>query len=66
MIRDGSAQCLASARLGAVSKMGQSNIRKLLIVGAMSVIQWVVRKGGSANPWLDNKMARMIRAMTTK
>jgi len=46
--------------------MGQSNIRKLLIVGAMSVIQWVVRKGGSANPWLDNKMARMIRAMTTK
>jgi len=70
------------ARLGAVSKMGQCDIRKLLIVGAISVIRWVVRKGGSANRWLANlvarkprmvaavalanKMARMIWAMTTK
>jgi len=70
------------ARLGAVSKMGQCDIRKLLIVGAMSVIRWVVRKGGSANRWLANlvarkprmvaavalanKMARMIWAMATK
>src|SRR6056297_3164099 len=70
------------ARLGSVSKMGQTDIRRLLIVGAMSVIRWVVRKGGSANRWLAalvarkpkmvaavalaNKMARMIWAMTTK
>lgn len=70
------------ARLGAVSKMGQCDIRKLLIVGAMSVIRWVVRKGGSKNRWLAslvarkprmvaavalaNKMARMIWAMTMK
>lgn len=69
-------------RLGAVSKMGQCDIRRLLIVGAMSVIRWVVRKGGSANRWLAslvarkprmvaavalaNKMARMVWAMTTK
>jgi len=69
-------------RLGSVSKMGQCDIRKLLIIGAMSVIRWVVRKGGSANRWLAslvarkprmvaavalaNKMARMIWAMTTK
>jgi transposase len=69
-------------RLGAVSKMGQCDIRKLLIVGAMSVIRWVVRRGGSANRWLANlvarkprmvaavalanKMARMVWAMTTK
>jgi transposase len=69
-------------RLGAVSKMGQCDIRRLLIVGAMSVIRWVVRKGGSANRWLTglvarkprmvaavalaNKMARMIWAMTTR
>lgn len=33
-------------RLGSVSKMGQTYIRRLLIVGAMSVIRWVVRKGG--------------------
>lgn len=70
------------ARLGAVSKMAQTDIRRLLIVGAMSVIRWVVRKGGSPNRWLAalvarkpkmvaavalaNKMARMIWAMTTK
>jgi transposase len=52
------------------------------IVGAMSVIRWVVRKGGSANRWLAalvarkpkmvaavalaNKMARMIWAISTK
>jgi len=69
-------------RLGSVSKMGQTDIRRLLIVGAMSVILWVVRKGGSANRWLAalvmrkpkmvaavalaNKMARMIWALTTK
>lgn len=69
-------------RLGSVSKMGQTDIRRLLIVGAMSVIRWVVRKGGSPNRWLAtlvmrkpkmvaavalaNKMARMIWALTTK
>lgn len=70
------------ARLGSISKMGQTDIRRLLIVGAMSVIRWVVRKGGSSNRWLAalvarkprmvaavalaNKMARMIWAMLTK
>ncbi|WP_366140058.1 IS110 family transposase [uncultured Jannaschia sp.] len=70
------------AKLGAVSKMGQADIRRLLIVGAMSVIRWVARKGGSPNRWLAalvarkpkmvaavalaNKMARMIWAVSTK
>ena len=69
-------------RVGSVSKMGQTDIRRLLIVGAMSVIRWVVLKGGSATRWLAalvarkpkmvaavalaNKMARMIWAVTTK
>lgn len=69
-------------KLGTVSKMGQCDIRKLLIVGAMSVIRWIVCKGGGSNRWLDqliarkplmlvavalaNKMARQIWAMTTK
>ena len=69
-------------RLGSVSKMGQCDIRKLLIVGAMSVIRWVVRRGGSPDRWLANlvarkprmvaavalakKMARVVWAMTTK
>jgi len=70
------------ARLGAVSNLGQTDIRRLLIVGAMSVIRWVVRKGGSENRWLAarvarkpkmvaavalaTKMARMTWAVTTK
>jgi transposase len=33
--------------LGAVSRMDQCDIRKLLIVGAMSVIRWVVHRGGT-------------------
>lgn len=69
-------------KLGSVSKMGQTDIRRLLIVGAMSVIRWVVRKGGSANRWLAmpvmrkpkmvaavalaNKMARTIWALATR
>lgn len=69
-------------RLGRVSKMGQRDIRKLLINGAMSVIRWEIRKGDDANPWiarllarkprlvaavaLANKMARMIWATATK
>lgn len=46
------------AKLGSVSKMGQTDIRRLLIVGAMSVIRWVVRKGGSVNRWLASLVAR--------
>jgi len=69
-------------RLGRVSKMGQRDIRKLLISGAMAVIRWEIRKGDDANPWiarllarkprlvaavaLANKMARMIWATATK
>ena len=45
-------------KLGGVSKMGQADIRKLLIVGAMSVIRWVVRKGGSPNRRLAALVAR--------
>jgi len=54
------------ARLGQ-AKMGQTDIRRLLIVGASrqrrasratSVIRWVVRKGGSANRWLAARVMR--------
>jgi len=69
-------------RLGGVSKMEQSDIRKLLIVGAMSRIRWIVRTGVLPDNWLGrvlgrkprmvaavalaNKMARIIWAMMTK
>jgi transposase len=70
------------AKLGGMSKMGQSDIRKLLVVGAMSRIRWIVRKGVLQDNWvgrlmarkprmvvavaLANKMARIIGAMMTR
>ncbi len=69
-------------RLGGVSKMGQTDIRRLLVVGAMSIIRWIVRKGVFPDNWLGhmlgrkprmvaavalaNKMARIIWAMMTR
>ena len=69
-------------RLGGVSKMGQTDIRRLLIVGAMSLIRWIVRKGVLPDNWLGhilgrkprmvsavalaNKMARIKWAMMTR
>lgn len=38
--------------LGRTSKMGQRDIRRLLITGAMSVIRWASRKGAVLGSWL--------------
>jgi transposase len=62
--------------------MGQRDIRRLLIIGAMAVIRWASRKGALEGSWLArmmakkprmlvaialaNKMARGIWAMLTK
>jgi len=69
-------------RLGRVSKAGQSDIRRLLIIGAMSRLNWLGRKSISEGSWLAriaarkprmlvaialaNKMARTIWALMTK
>ena len=46
-------------RLGRTSKMGQKDIRRLLILGAMSVIQATQRKGGAKEgSWLDRMLKR--------
>ena len=49
---------VGKTRLGAVSKMQQCDIPKLLIVVARSVIRWVVRRGSSPDRWLANVVAR--------
>lgn len=70
------------ARLGKISKEGQVDIRRLLIIGAMTRIAWVGRKPIQDGSWLDrmlkrkpkmlvaialaNKMARTIWAVLTK
>ncbi len=69
-------------RLGRISKAGQANIRRLLIIGAMSRLNWMGRKSIPEGSWLAqmlsrkprmlvaialaNKMARAVWAMLTK
>jgi len=69
-------------RLGRVSKAGQADIRRLLIVGAMSRLNWLGRRSIPEGSWLArmlarkprmlvaialaNRMARAIWAMSTK
>jgi len=69
-------------RLGRVSKAGQRDIRRLLIIGAMSRLNWLGRRTILQGSWLAkilarkpkmlvaialaNKMARQLWAMVTK
>ena len=69
-------------RLGKVSKMGQRDLRRLLICGAMAVVRWARRRGAPQGSWLArmlahkprklvavalaNKMARIVWALTVK
>ena len=39
-------------RLGRISKMGQRDLRRLLITGAVAVVSWAVRRGETRDPWL--------------
>ncbi len=69
-------------RLGRIFKAGQADIRRLLIIGTMSRLNWMGLKGVREGSWIDrlrackpkmlvaialaNKVARMIWAMLTK
>jgi transposase len=50
-------------RLGKTSKMGQRDLRRLLIVGAMSVVRWGVRKGAAEGSWLARMLQRKPRML---
>ncbi len=53
-------------RLGRTSKMGQRDIRRLLIIGAMAVIRAAARKGLPEGSWLARqleKKPRMVAAV---
>jgi len=45
-------------RLGRTSKMGQKDIRRLLIIGAVAVVRWAARKGALEGSWLARMLAR--------
>jgi transposase len=70
------------ARLGKMSKMGQRDLRRLLIIGASAVVHWASRHGAAKGSWLSrmigrkppmlitvalaNRMARIAWALMTK
>ena len=45
-------------KLERTSKMGQRDIRRLLILEAMSVVRWQGRSGGQPGTWLARVLAR--------
>ena len=50
-------------RLGRISKMGQRDVRRLLIMCAMSVIRQAVRRGAPRGTWLARMLARKPRML---
>ena len=47
--------------MGKTSKMGQRDIRRLLIIGAMAVVRSAARSGASERSWLARMLARKPR-----
>jgi transposase len=45
-------------RLGKTSKMGQRDIRRLLVIGATAVIRWASRRGAPKGSWLARMLER--------
>jgi hypothetical protein len=43
--------------------MGQRDLRRLLIIGAMSVVRWAARRGAPAGSWLARMLARKPRML---
>ena len=50
-------------RLGKTSKMGQRDLGRLLITGAMTVVRWAARRGVTTDPWLARMLARKPRML---
>jgi len=45
-------------RLGKVSKMGQRDLRRLLVLGATAVVRWARRYGSPAGSWLARMLSK--------
>lgn len=52
-------------KLGAVSKRGERTIRRLLILGASTVIRWAGQRGAQAGSWLARMLGRKPRMLVT-
>ena len=51
-------------KLGKISKMGQRDLRRLLISGAMATVSWAVRRG-TKDPWLARMLTRKPRMLVS-
>lgn len=52
-------------KLGAITKMGERTLRRLLIVGASAVVLQASRRGAPSGSWLEQMMARKPRMLVT-
>lgn len=52
-------------RLGKTSRMGQRDLRRLLIICASSIVRWAVRRPGHGGAWLAQMLARKPRQLVT-
>ena len=52
-------------KLGAISKMGERTLRRLLIIGSSAVVLQASRRGAPKGSWLEQMMARKPRMLVT-
>jgi len=52
-------------KLGAISRMGERTLRRLLIIGASAVVLQVSKRGAPAGSWLEGMLARKPRMLVT-
>ena len=48
---------------GKTSKMGQRDIRRLIVIGAMALVGWAGRRGAAEGSWLAKMLARKPRML---
>ena len=58
LVRQVKASDACQRLMGRTSKMGQRDIRRLLIVGAVAVVRWAARKGAPEGSWVARMLAR--------
>lgn len=52
-------------KLGAISKMGERTLRRLLIIGCSAVVLQASKRGAPKGSWLEQMMARKPRMLVT-
>ncbi len=53
------------SRLGAITRMGERTLRRLLILGSAAVVLHASRRGAARGSWLEQMMARKPRMLVT-